>query len=120
MAQWLEAHPNVERVFYPGLPTHPQFELAKKQQSTGGGIVTFEVKGGKEAAWRVIDSTKLVSITANLGDAKTTLTHPATTTHGRISQEARDAAGITDGLLRIAAGLENVADIQADLERGLR
>ncbi len=120
MAQWLEAHPGVARVFYPGLPSHPQFELAKNQQSTGGGIVTFEVKGGKEAAWRVIDNTKLVSITANLGDAKTTLTHPATTTHGRISQEARDAAGITDGLLRIAAGLENVADIQADLDRGLR
>lgn len=119
MAQWLEAHPKVERIFYPGLPSHPQYELAKQQQNTGGGIVTFEVKGGKEAAWRVIDNTKLVSITANLGDAKTTLTHPATTTHGRISQEARDAAGITDGLLRIAVGLEAVEDIQIDLARGL-
>ena len=119
MAQWLEAHPNIERIFYPGLPSHPQYELAKQQQNTGGGIVSFEVKGGKEAAWRVIDNTKLVSITANLGDAKTTLTHPATTTHGRISQEARDAAGITDGLLRIAVGLEAVEDIQDDLARGL-
>ncbi|MCB1949191.1 O-succinylhomoserine sulfhydrylase [Nitrosomonas sp.] len=119
MAQWLSAHPNVERVFYPGLPSHPQHELAMRQQSTGGGIVTFEVKGGREAAWRVIDNTRLVSITANLGDVKTTLTHPATTTHGRISQEARDAAGITDGLLRIAVGLEAVEDIQPDLARGL-
>ncbi|MCP5242658.1 O-succinylhomoserine sulfhydrylase [Nitrosomonas sp.] len=119
MAQWLSAHPNVERVFYPGLPSHPQHELAMRQQSTGGGIVTFEIKGGREAAWRVIDNTRLVSITANLGDVKTTLTHPATTTHGRISQEARDAAGITDGLLRIAVGLEAVEDIQPDLARGL-
>ncbi|SEQ77395.1 O-succinylhomoserine sulfhydrylase [Nitrosomonas sp. Nm51] len=119
MAQWLSAHPNVERVFYPGLPSHPQHELAVRQQSTGGGIVTFEIKGGREAAWRVIDNTRLISITANLGDAKTTLTHPATTTHGRIGQEARDAAGITGGLLRIAVGLEAVEDIQADLARGL-
>ncbi len=119
IAQWLESHPNVNRVFYPGLPSHPQFELAKRQQNSGGGIVTFEVKGGKDAAWRVIDETHLVSITANLGDTKTTLTHPATTTHGRISQEARDAAGISDGLLRIAVGLEAVEDIQADLARGL-
>lgn len=119
MAQWLEAHPNVTRIFYPGLPSHPQYQLAKKQQNTGGGIVTFEVKGGKEAAWRVIDRTQLISITANLGDAKTTMTHPATTTHGRISQEARDAAGITDGLLRIAVGLEAVEDLQADLASGL-
>ncbi|HBV20628.1 MAG TPA: O-succinylhomoserine sulfhydrylase [Nitrosomonas sp.] len=119
MAQWLEAHPNVTRIFYPGLPSHPQYQLAKKQQNTGGGIVTFEVKGGKEAAWCVIDRTQLISITANLGDAKTTMTHPATTTHGRISQEARDAAGITDGLLRIAVGLEAVEDLQADLASGL-
>lgn len=118
MAHWLESHPKINRIFYPGLPSHPQFELAKRQQATGGGIVTFEVKGGKEAAWRVINETQLVSITANLGDVKTTLTHPATTTHGRISQEARDAAGITDGLLRIAVGLEAVEDIQADLARG--
>lgn len=119
IAQWLESQPNVTRVFYPGLASHPQHELAKHQQKSGGGIVTFEVKGGKEAAWRVIDSTRLISITANLGDAKSTLTHPATTTHARISQEARDAAGITDGLLRIAVGLEAVQDLQADLLRGL-
>ena len=118
IAHWLEQQPNVTRVFYPGLPSHPQYELAKRQQATGGGIVTFEVKGGKEAAWRVIDSTRLISITANLGDAKSTLTHPATTTHGRISQEARDAAGITDGLLRIAVGLESPHDLKADL-RGI-
>lgn len=119
MAQWLESQPNVTRVFYPGLASHPQHELAKRQQKSGGGIVSFEVKGGKEAAWRVIDSTRLISITANLGDAKSTLTHPATTTHARISQEARDAAGISDGLLRIAVGLESVQDLQADLARGL-
>lgn len=119
MAQWLESKPDVTRVFYPGLVSHPQYELAKRQQKSGGGIVTFEVKGGKEAAWRVIDSTRLISITANLGDAKSTLTHPATTTHARISQEARDAAGISDGLLRIAVGLEAVQDLQDDLARGL-
>lgn len=119
MAQWLESQPNVARVFYPGLISHPQYELAKHQQKSGGGIVTFEVKGGREAAWRVIDATRLISITANLGDAKSTLTHPATTTHARISQEARDAAGISDGLLRIAVGLEAVQDLQADLARGL-
>lgn len=119
MAQWLESQPNVTRVFYPGLASHPQYELAKHQQKSGGGIVSFEVKGGKEAAWRVIDSTRLISITANLGDTKSTLTHPATTTHARISQEARDAAGISDGLLRIAVGLESVQDLQADLARGL-
>lgn len=119
MAQWLEKHPNVTRIFYPGLESHPQHDLAKHQQKSGGGIVSFEVKGGREAAWRVIDSTQLISITANLGDAKSTLTHPATTTHARISQEARDAAGITDGLLRIAVGLESVQDLQTDLARGL-
>lgn len=119
MAQWLESQPGIVRVFYPGLISHPQHELAKRQQKSGGGIVTFEVKGGKEAAWRVIDSTRLISITANLGDAKSTLTHPATTTHARISQEARDVAGISDGLLRIAVGLEAVQDLQADLARGL-
>ncbi|PXX15648.1 O-succinylhomoserine sulfhydrylase [Nitrosomonas ureae] len=119
LAQWLESHPNVLRIFYPGLMSHPQYELAKQQQKSGGGIVSFEVKGGKEAAWRVIDSTRLISITANLGDTKSTLTHPATTTHARISQEARDAAGISDGLLRIAVGLESVQDLQTDLARGL-
>ena len=119
MARWLESQPKVQRVYYPGLESHPQYVLAKQQQKTGGGIVTFEVKGGREAAWRVIDSSRLVSITANLGDAKSTLTHPATTTHARISQEARDAAGISEGLLRIAVGLESVQDLQADLARGL-
>lgn len=119
IARWLEGQPSVSRIYYPGLPSHPQYELAKHQQTTGGGIVSFEVKGGKEAAWRVIDNTQLISITANLGDAKSTLTHPATTTHGRISKEARDAAGITDGLLRIAVGLESPQDIKADLARGL-
>ena len=107
------------RVFYPGLPSHPQHELAMRQQKSGGGIVSFEVKGGKEAAWRVIDNTRMISITANLGDTKSTITHPASTTHGRISPEARAAAGISDGLIRIAVGLEAVVDIQADLARGL-
>ncbi len=119
LATWLEKQPNVARVFYPGLPSHPQHALAMRQQKTGGGIVSFEVKGGKEAAWRVIDHTRLLSITANLGDTKTTITHPASTTHARISPEARAAAGITDGLIRIAVGLEAVVDIQNDLARGL-
>jgi O-succinylhomoserine sulfhydrylase len=119
LAHWLEAQPNVARIFYPGLPSHPQHELAMRQQKTGGGIVSFEVKGGKEAAWRVIDNTQLLSITANLGDTKTTITHPASTTHARITPEARAAAGITDGLIRIAVGLEAVVDIQNDLARGL-
>ena len=119
VAQWLETHENVARVYYPGLPSHPQHALAMKQQKTGGGIVTFEVKGGRDDAWRVIDSTQLISVTANLGDTKTTITHPATTTHARITPEARAAAGITEGLIRIAVGLEAVEDIQNDLARGL-
>ncbi len=119
LAQWLEKQPNVARVFYPGLPSHPQHALAMKQQKTGGGIVAFEVKGGKAAAWKVIDNTKMLSITANLGDTKTTITHPATTTHARITPEARAAAGISEGLIRIAVGLEAVIDIQDDLARGL-
>ena len=119
LAKWLEAHPKVARVFYPGLPSHPQHELAKAQQKSGGGIVSFEVKGGREQAWTVVDHCQLLSITANLGDVKTTITHPASTTHGRISPEARAAAGINEGLLRIAVGLEAVEDLQADLERGL-
>ena len=118
LASWLEAHPKVARVFYPGLPSHPQHELAQRQQKNGGGIVSFEVKGGREQAWTVVDHCKLLSITANLGDVKTTITHPASTTHGRISPEARAAAGINEGLLRIAVGLEAVEDLQADLERG--
>ncbi|MGC2048366.1 MAG: O-succinylhomoserine sulfhydrylase [Gallionella sp.] len=119
LARWLEAQPNVQRIFYPGLPSHPQHELAKRQQRSGGGIVSFEVKGGKQAAWRVIDSTRMLSVTANLGDTKTTITHPASTTHARITPEARASAGITDGLIRIAVGLEAVCDIQNDLSRGL-
>ncbi|UCV07159.1 O-succinylhomoserine sulfhydrylase [Dechloromonas denitrificans] len=119
LANWLEAHSKVARVFYPGLPSHPQYELAKAQQKSGGAIVSFEVKGAREQAWQVVDNCKLLSITANLGDTKTTITHPASTTHGRISPEARAAAGISEGLLRIAVGLEAVEDLQADLERGL-
>lgn len=119
LASWLEKHPKVERVFYPGLPAHPQYDLAMRQQKTGGAIVAFEVKGGREQAWHVIDSTKLVSITANLGDVKTTICHPATTTHGRVTPEARAAAGINDNLIRVAVGLEGVEDIRRDLARGL-
>lgn len=120
LAQWLETQSAVERVYYPGLPSHPQHALALKQQKSGGGIVSFEVKGGREAAWRVIDNTRLLSITANLGDTKTTITHPASTTHGRITPEARAAAGIGEGLVRVAVGLEAIEDIKADLQRGLR
>lgn len=119
LAQWLEAHPAIARVYYPGLPSHPQYALAQRQQSSGGAIISFDVKGGRDAAWRLVDATKLISITANLGDTKTTITHPASTTHGRISAEARAAAGIGDGLLRVAVGLESVKDVQADLARGL-
>ncbi len=120
LAGWLEAQPGVTRVFYPGLPSHPQHALAMRQQKAGGAVVSFEVAGGREAAWRVIDNTRLISITANLGDTKTTITHPATTTHGRISPEARAASGIGDGLLRVAVGLEDVDDLKEDLARGLK
>ncbi|MHB1145414.1 MAG: O-succinylhomoserine sulfhydrylase [Thiobacillus sp.] len=119
LAQWLEAQPQVARVWYPGLPSHPQHQLAMAQQKTGGGIVAFELKGGQAAAWKLIDATRLLSITANLGDTKSTITHPATTTHSRMTAEQRAAAGIGDGLVRIAVGLESLADIQADLARGL-
>lgn len=119
LAKRLEANPKVARVFYPGLASHPQHALAMKQQKSGGAVLAFEVKGGKDAAWKVVDNTRMLSITANLGDTKTTITHPATTTHGRISPEARAASGISDGLLRIAVGLESVDDIEADLLRGL-
>lgn len=119
LAQWLEAQPAVSRVLYPGLPSHPQHQLAMAQQKTGGGIVAFELKGGKDAAWKLIDSTRMLSITANLGDTKSTIIHPATTTQSRMTAEQRAAAGIGDGLVRIAVGLESVADIEADLERGL-
>lgn len=120
LATWLEAQPQVARVHYPGLASHPQHALAMRQQSSGGGIVTFEVKPKagqtpQEAAWALIDATQLISITANLGDAKSTITHPASTTHSRITPEARVIAGITDGLVRIAVGLEHVEDLKADL-----
>jgi O-succinylhomoserine sulfhydrylase len=119
LARWLDSHPRVKKVYYPGLPSHPQHKLAAKQQRSGGAVVSFEIDGGREAAWKVVDSTRLISITANLGDTKTTITHPATTTHGRISAEARSRAGITEGLLRVAVGLESPKDLRADLERGL-
>ncbi|MCX7154409.1 MAG: aminotransferase class V-fold PLP-dependent enzyme, partial [Proteobacteria bacterium] len=119
LATWLQEHPGVERVYYPGLSSHPQHALAMKQQRSGGAVVAFDVKGGKEAAWRVVDATRMISITANLGDTKSTITHPATTTHGRINQAARVAAGIGDGLLRVAVGLESLRDLREDLARGL-
>lgn len=119
LAAWLQSHPKVTRVYYPGLPSHPQHELARRQQRAAGAVLSFEVNGGREAAWRVLDSTRLVSLTANLGDVKTTIVHPASTTHGRISPEARAAAGITEGLIRLAVGLEAVADLKDDLKRGL-
>ncbi len=119
LARWLESHPKVARVFYPGLASHPQHALALRQQRSGGAVVSFEVNGGREAAWRVVDATRLISITGNLGDVKTTITHPATTTHGRLSPEARAAAGISEGLLRVAVGLEAVVDLKTDLARGL-
>jgi O-succinylhomoserine sulfhydrylase len=124
IARWLESHPAVNRVFYPGLESHPQFEIARRQQKAGGAIVSFEVEGESQEqqranAWRVIDGTKLCSITGNLGDTRTTITHPATTTHGRLAPEVREAAGIREGLIRLAVGLDNPADIRADLARGL-
>lgn len=119
LAQWLEQHPKVQRVYYPGLPSHAHHYLVGQQQQTGGGIVAFEIAGGQKAAWAVIDATRLLSITANLGDVKTTIIHPATTTHGRLSAAARAAVGIGDGLIRIAVGLENIQDIQRDLDHCL-
>lgn len=119
VAQWLEQQTDVNRVFYAGLTSHPQHELAKKQQSGFGGLIAFDIKGGKSAAWKLINALEWISITANLGDSKTTITHPATTTHGRITAEDRIATGITEGMLRISIGLETVEDIQADLQRGL-
>ena len=118
LAKWLEQQPNITKVHYPGLPSHAQHELAKRQQSQYGGIVSFELKGGKEQAWKLIDATEMISITANLGDVKTTITHPATTTHGRLTPEARTVAGIKDSLVRISVGLETIADIKNDLLRG--
>ena len=118
LAKWLKQQPDVTKVHYPGLPSHAQHELAKRQQSQYGGIVSFELKGGKEQAWKLIDATEMISITANLGDVKTTITHPATTTHGRLTPEARAVAGIKDSLVRISVGLETIADIKNDLLRG--
>ncbi len=115
LADWLQQQPAVSKVHYPGLASHAQHELAKKQQAHFGGVVSFELHGGQEHAWRLIDATRMLSITANLGDVKTTITHPATTTHGRLSPEARKAAGISDGLVRVSAGLENIEDIKKDL-----
>lgn len=120
LAEWLQQQPQVENVFYAGLPSHPQHQLAARQQSGFGGIVAFEVRGGQAGAWTLVNSTEWLSITANLGDTKTTITHPATTTHGRLSPEERAESGITDGLLRISVGLEDIADIQAELARGLQ
>lgn len=119
LAQWLETQPGIDKVYYAGLPSHPQHELAKRQQSAFGAVVSFEVKGGKEAAWRFIDATKVISITTNLGDTKTTIAHPATTSHGRLSPQERANAGIRDNLIRVAVGLEDIADLKADLARGL-
>ncbi|MET0985817.1 MAG: O-succinylhomoserine sulfhydrylase [Steroidobacteraceae bacterium] len=119
IASWLEQQAGVRKVHYAGLESHPQHELAKRQQRGFGGIVAFEVEGAREGAWRFIDATRLMSITANLGDAKTTITHPATTTHARITAAERERAGITEGVLRISVGLEDVADLKEDLQRGL-
>jgi O-succinylhomoserine sulfhydrylase len=119
LAQWLEQHPKIERVYYPGLKSHRQYALAKRQQRAGGAVVSFDVRGGREAAWKLVDSTRMISITANLGDTKTTITHPGTTTHGRLSPEARAKSGVKDGLVRVAVGLEALKDIREDLARGL-
>jgi O-succinylhomoserine sulfhydrylase len=119
LARWLEEQAVVERVYYPGLESHPQYALAKQQQSGFGGIVSFELKGTREEAWKLVDATRMISITANLGDTKTMITHPATTTHGRLTPEQREAAGISDALVRVAVGLEDIEDIKADLARGM-
>ena len=119
LAEWLKEHPKVAKVNYCGLPDHPQYELAKSQQRLFGGVLSFEVAGGREEAWKVVDATRMISITANLGDTKTTITHPGTTTHGRLTDEQRDEAGISQALLRISVGLESVEDIKRDLARGL-
>ncbi|MGC8466771.1 MAG: O-succinylhomoserine sulfhydrylase [Acidithiobacillus sp.] len=119
LAQWLEQRPEVARVYYPGLPSHPQQALAARQQRLPGGILSFDLRDGQTAAWALMDAVEIFSRTANLGDAKSTITHPASTTHARVSVEARVAAGIGDGLLRLSVGLEHVDDLRADLQRGL-
>ena len=120
LALWLEQQPAIERVFYAGLESHPQHALAKKQQTGFGGVLSFCVKGDRTEAWRFIDGTRMISITANLGDVKTTITHPATTTHGRLSPEDKERAGITENLVRISVGIEAVEDLKTDLARGLQ
>lgn len=119
LAEWLDGHPAVEAVFFPGLPSHPDYALMQKQQKAAGGLVSFRIKGTRADAWQVVDNTRMLSITANLGDVKTSITHPATTTHSRVAEEDRLKAGITDNLLRISVGLESFKDIKQDLERGL-
>ncbi|WP_339805528.1 O-succinylhomoserine sulfhydrylase [uncultured Marinobacter sp.] len=119
LARWLDQQEAVERVFYAGLESHPQHELAKKQQSGFGGVLSFTVRGGQAQAWAFIDATRMISITANLGDVKSTITHPGTTTHGRLSPEDKATAGITDNLIRISVGIEAVEDLKRDLQRGL-
>ncbi len=119
LAKWLEQHDKVEKVYYSGLESHPQYQLAKQQQSGFGGVVSFEVSGGKDSAWQVIDATELFSVTANLGDTKSTITHPATTTHHRLTDEQRQEAGIKPGLIRLSVGLEDTEDLKKDLEAGL-
>lgn len=119
VARWLESQPAVERVLYPALESHPQHALAMRQQSGGGAVLSFVVKGGREAAWRVIDAVQLISNTANFGDVKTTICHPATTTHGRMTPAERQSAGIAEGMVRLGVGLEDIDDIREDLARGL-
>ena len=119
LAQWLESQPAVDHVYFPGLASHPQKSLAERQMKAPGGVLSFDIRGGREAAWRLIDSTRMLSITANLGDTKSTITHPASTTHGRLSPEQRAEAGIGEGMIRISVGLEDIQDIQADLAPGL-
>jgi O-succinylhomoserine sulfhydrylase len=119
LAQWLEQQSSVKQVFFPGLESHPQYDLAKAQQSGSGGLLSFELEGGKSAGWNLIDATRLISITANLGDTKSTITHPASTTHNRLTPEQLESAGISQGLVRIAVGLEDLEDLKSDLSRGL-
>jgi O-succinylhomoserine sulfhydrylase len=119
LASWLQRQPGVEKVFYAGLPDHPGHDLACRQQRAFGGVLSFTVKGGRQQAWNFIDAVRIMSLTANLGDAKTTIVHPATTTHGRLSDQDRASAGITENLIRVAVGLEDVEDLRADLQRGL-
>ena len=118
LATWLQQQPAVEQVFYAGLPDHPGHELACRQQRAFGGVLSFKVKGGRQQAWDFIDAVRIMSLTANLGDAKTTIVHPASTTHGRLTAQQREEAGIGENLVRVAVGLEHVDDLRADLQRG--